>query len=428
MRHPYLIDYLTGDPDMDSEAIKALEYELDKFIYYYGEQFAHPKEGRDVKNSKLKDFLKYLRGYLQIKTSRVERINGKKILSNTYFSIDGDLRELGYNILCPPWSIKKGSQVLSDIKLYKEISLIIRAIRDADFKAIIGKEFLSLIKKVESDYEELCLRTGVDALAVYNDMTLFERIAIKAFKRIGKTSLIFLHGLPARYNDVDDNSADHLVVWGEKIKENYVKAGVPANKIFVSGHSLMRDYHEGSLRSGQENILVITKSMNGGQADNKKVILQDRGNMILYLYSISRVLKRLGVSSVRFRPHPCDNTAWYRKYIDEGFFKLDTDSLKNSVERSSMVIGPTSSVFLESIYHKRNYIVYEPTTNDKDNMDLMNQKLVPPFDGSDERVPVAKNEEALESLIKDGAMVDERIFSDYIKTPYDISFMKSIVK
>ena len=57
----------------------------------------------------------------------------------------------------------------------------------------------------------------------------------------------------------------------------------------------------------------------------------------------------------------------------------------------------------------------------------MNDKLVPPFDGTEPRVPVAKNEEELSYLLKNKEKVNTSFISEYIKTPFDISFIKNLV-
>lgn len=163
--------------------------------------------------------------------------------------------------------------------------------------------------------------------------------------------------------------------------------------------------------------------MNGAQ-HNDGVRLTDRGNLILYLYMVQSVLKKFGVKRVRFRPHPSENSAWYFKFIDKDFYQVDHENLQKSLQKSTIVIGPTSTVFLETLYNGVNYVCFEPSWN---GMDLTNFELVPPFDGSDERLPVAKNEEQLECIIKEKTKVDISIFNEYIKTPFDLSFVKSMI-
>ena len=54
--------------------------------------------------------------------------------------------------------------------------------------------------------------------------------------------------------------------------------------------------------------------------------------------------------------------------------------------------------------------------------------LVPPFDGSDKRIPIAINEEDLISILKNKEIVDNTILNDYIEPNFDISILKKIIK
>ncbi len=254
-----------------------------------------------------------------------------------------------------------------------------------------------------------------DALIVSNDISFFEQTNIKIFRKMGKPSFIFLHGLPV-YNVLDNNQADYLVVWGKKIKENYVNIGFPANKVLISGHPYYSNLNDSKLRNDIDDILVLSKAMSGAQLRDENR-LSDRGNSILYLYSIEKILRSRGVKKVRFRVHPSENIDWYYKFIDRDFFIADKESLKNSLEKSTLVIGPTSTVFLESIYYGVNYLVYEPAVN---GLDLSGYPPCPPFDGSDGKVFVAKTEEDLSGLLTKKAMVDKTVFNDYIDTPFNI--------
>jgi len=230
--------------------------------------------------------------------------------------------------------------------------------------------------------------------------------------------------LPGRYNSFDDNRSDFLIVWGEKIKENYINVGVNPNKIYVSGHPYYKTLNTLNLKFSFDDILVLNNSIDGAHHSDG-IIMGDRGNSILYLFSIERELKRLGVKSVRFRPHKEENIDWYYKFINDDFFKPDVNNFSESLKRSTLIIGPTSTVFLESIYYGVNYLVYEPSNEGKN---LLNQQLVPPFDGSDSRTPVAKTEDDLKYVLKNKTKVDTSIFSDYISSPFDLSFVKNLIE
>ena len=107
------------------------------------------------------------------------------------------------------------------------------------------------------------------------------------------------------------------------------------------------------------------------------------------------------------------------------FFVFDDAPLAESLHAASLVIGPTSTVLLEATYHGVNFVFYEPQEN---KADLMDNPLVPPFDGSDPKLPTARNEEELHEILHHKIMMDKTLFNDYIKTPFDISFLEKIIK
>ncbi len=99
----------------------------------------------------------------------------------------------------------------------------------------------------------------------------------KIFEEINKPSFIFLHGLPARMNNFDDNRTKYLIVWGEKIKDAYVNmGGFDPNKIFVSGNRNYKNYNTKELKFDFTDIVVLTCSMPGGQ-NTVKIQIIDRG-------------------------------------------------------------------------------------------------------------------------------------------------------
>ena len=430
MQNFYLLNYIQKISNIDDEILDSLRFELDQNIYHYGAQFKHPKEKQN-RARKLLDArsyliqLKYL--YVLYRTLFHEltpRDDQKPdIISNAYFSVNGELRKLGFNVHCPLWNISCRETLLADWDCFRACMSVKKSILGSNFRELIDSKFLEKIKQLKNLLRGYFTKHHVSALIVPNDISFFENLSIRIFKEIRKPSFVFLHGLPGRYNSVDDNRADYLVVWGEKIKDHYVKCGFDSHKIFVSGHPFYKTPAHRNLRFSLESILIITKGMNGAQHSDC-VRLADRGNMILYLYVIESVLKRMGVRSVHFRPHPSENSNWYFKFIDNEFYKIDDEDLGTSLSRSTLVIGPTSTVFLEALYYGVNYVCFEPSIED---IDLLNFPLVPPFDGSDERVPVARNEEELENIIKRNVLVNLEVFDDYIKTPFDLSFIKTMI-
>jgi hypothetical protein len=229
--------------------------------------------------------------------------------------------------------------------------------------------------------------------------------------------------LPGRYNLIDDNRADFLIVWGNRIKKYYIDAGFNAEKIIVCGHPYYREPVSGNLRFGLTDILVLPK-IAVGSPHSDGCNLYDRGNLIVYLFLIKKVLETLGVSSVRIRFHPSSNPEWHYKFINRKFFIRDKLPLQDSLRKATLVIGPTSTVFLDAIYAGVDYIIFEPVMED---LDILNEQIVPPFDGSEQGIPVARNMHELELMIRDKVSVEPSILQEYIKTPFDVNNLKELI-
>ena len=426
MQNCYLIDYIKENLNIDQTILESIKFELDQHIYYYGRQFKYPKEVRyDLAEIK-KEIVSTFRQYVDLVScpTSPNLDNGKQnVLSNAYSATNVELAKLAFNVYRPAWDRSKDSKALLNRDILREIEYFKNSFKKQSFADLISQKFINRVHIFKSVLKKYFLDHEIAAIFVPNDLGFFETLSIKVCRQINRPSCIFLHGLPGRYNNIDDNKTDYLIVWGERIKNNYIHAGIDGKKIYVSGHPYYKKLNRADLKFNLDSPLIITKAMNGAQ-HRDDVRLTDRGNLILYLYMVQSVLRRFGVKRVRFRPHPSENSDWYLRFIDRDFYHVDDENLHKSLQKSTIVIGPTSTVFLETLYNGVNYVCFEPSWN---NTDLTNFELVPPFDGSDERLLVAKNEEQLEYILKAKAIVDISIFNEYIKTPFDLSFIKTII-
>lgn len=415
-----LLEYLKSEAVLDTEIYDCLRYELDKHIYYYGDHFKRPVEKlkQHTSKEKLKWFLRLARIKVYKFKSRKLANNKPLLMSNAYFNFNGELIQNGYEVITPPWAPSAKDATIYDASLLKVCFKIKESFELSDFSYLISGEFISLIDKFTKLFEDFIIQNKVKGIVVSNDESFFENCCIKICRKLAVTSFIFLHGLPGRYNQIDENRSDYLVVWGNKIKQNYINNGFEENKIFVSGHPMYNKSSVEELRFGLSNILVLAKT-GAGSPHSTGMILYDRGNLIVYLLSIQQVLRKLNVNRVRLRFHPSSNSEWYYKFIDKEFFLIDNSTLSNSLISSTLVIGPVSTVFLEALVNNVNYLVYEPSNN---NVTLLNERLAPPFDGSEDNVPVAHNADELLLMIKSRSLVNSAIFNDYISSKFDISF------
>jgi hypothetical protein len=424
MKNFYILDFLKKNSNVDSKKLEILKQEFDFRFYSYGNQFKNPHENKKQKfYAVILQYLKSVYILLKIFQNKKADNNKKTILSSAYFNVNNELSKLGFEVYSPSWYLKKGGNVLPNLSLFHSSKKILTTLSSSNFRDLLTPYFISQIDKFEKKVLEALQINNIQAVIVSNDMTFIDKILIDVCKKLKIPSFLFLHGLPLNYNLMDNNRTDYLIVWGEKLKEIFIKKGFNKDKIIVSGHPYYKLKVDSPLQFSLDNILVLTKPMEELQFSDK-VLLSDRSNSILYLFSIEKALRSFGVNSVRIRIHPGENPEWYYQYINKEFFILDKLNLKKSINKSTLVIGPTSTVFLESIYYCRNYLVYEPGVY---GFDLFNHKLFPPFDGSENKVPVANNEVELIQLIKDKTIVDSSILSDYLRTPFDLEIIKKII-
>ena len=92
---------------------------------------------------------------------------------------------------------------------------------------LLSEYFIDRVYNFRSFFENFLQCNHIKLVIFANDMTAINRIAISACKNVGVKSMIYLHGLPAgSYNAIDNNRADYLCVWGDRMKELCVNAGV----------------------------------------------------------------------------------------------------------------------------------------------------------------------------------------------------------
>ena len=288
MNDYYILNYIKAKYGIDDNVFEALKLDLDRRVYYYGRHFKYSSEGgwllRDIVFLKIRDFIKeiYINSRIILNNIELNR-KGRKILSNSYFSVNSELKKFGFGVYSPSWCMNGDKNILTDYNLYNITKRLQKVIKKGDFNELFSDALLNKIEDFKESLKEFVVENNFAAICVPTDICLFENLSIQVFRSVKKPSFVFLHGLPARYSVIEDNRADYLVVWGDKIKENFVKEGVKKEKIFVSGHPNYRDFKTRELRYNFDNVLVISKSMNGALYSDK-VVLSDRGNLITYLY------------------------------------------------------------------------------------------------------------------------------------------------
>ena len=422
----YLIKYLKENSknELSSKYIDFLKITLDRQIYR-NSGFPYTNNNNESKFNQRKKLIKQ---YLNVFFNNPLHKSGKlSILSTIEFPINNALSDLGFEVYSPIWNALGTDNIIGDTKTIIWNRKLNKELVVGNFQLLLDSEFHKKLEKFQEHLVKTYTDSGMNALFVRSDQYFYSKYCIDVFKKMSKPSFIFSHGLPAIYTLDADNSSNYLMVWSEKIKENYVKVGFDGSKIKVVGHPSYRNLPKMmNLRSDLSDILIIpVSSFNTHQNEYDNVVLTDRSAVVLYLYKVQAILENLGVKKARFRVHPSVSRQWVYSCIDQKFYICDTEELSVSLKKASLIIGCTSTVILEALIYGVNYIVYEPL--DENGLGMLNAKLVPPFDGSEKKIMIANNDKDLEKMLKLNAITDYALVHDYIQD-FDISGLKDLIK
>ncbi len=404
MKEYYYFDYLKKDVKY-SDYLKS---ELDKRIYYFGNHFKNRFENENNRKL-LKTCLLYIFSFVTIKYFYFpkKRRNELNVISSAYFKFGGQLNKSGFRSYPTPWSINKSGSLLS-LREFITLRIFIYNLEISNFAAITGIEFEKKIERVSILLNKILINRKIVGVFLPQDVGILERITISHAKKLGIPTFVVLHGWALRYgNTVNDNYADYICVHGEALRDNLISSGFKREKILVIGHPYYSNMiYPTQLRFSFEDILVISKPLPGQplEIDNRLFgrskdtnRLKDRGNAILYLLMIKNVLRQFGVNNVRLRVHPSESPSWYLKFLGSDFFIIDKEVLNRSLKSSTLVIGPTSSMFIDALFSGVNYVIFEPLYDD--GLDILNDPVGFPFDGLTENIPVAQDEESLLDIL-----------------------------
>lgn len=422
----YLLNFLKhSDNALQNKYVDLFKVELDWFIYNYGDHIAST-HNRTAKKNIRKRLVNLFQQYGPIRMH--QRVTGgANILSSVAFR-DDIIPRIGYNAYSSILQPIGRENIIRDANTIRLLRRIKKAINHGVFSDLFNLHLFQELEDNQARIKKQYENYDFKGLFLFTDEYFESKYLIDIFRQLNRPSFIFSHGLPGIYSKDVDNRTDYLMVWGERIKENYVKlAGFNPDKIYVVGNSRYVDISRPlKLRNSLDNILVIpTSSLLWHQHTWDDPTLVDRSMVILYLYQVQHVLQKLGVNHARVRPHPAINKDWVYGFLDKSFYTLDTDTFANSCAKSSLVIGATSTTFLEALMAGVNYIIYEPL--DSDQKGLLRSKRVPPFDGSGTSLEIANDMDQLEHLLKSRYQSSPRILDGYIQ-PLDLTVIKSILK
>ena len=395
----YLGQLMESYPEK-AEMLEWMKYALDNRVYYFGQHFKTPYEARPLK-VRLKTRFDSL--YQRKKTVAIS-YDGS-VISNAYFNVAEYIKKEGYNVILPPWQ----TGILS-----KEAQETLYKMMYADFnEVILSDEYQQSVYRLRDELKDFFKKNHTPFVLLANDLAPIHRITIDVCKEIGVPTGIFLHGLPARYDSVDDSRADYLFVWGEKIRENYIKAGCKAS-IIVTGHPNFSSFTIAELKP--ENVVVLSRSINGAPSISDRHCVDERGICLQHIYAVETALKSVGINHAVLRLHPSENPEWYSKFMDRDFYILDTNPLGYTIGHAKMVTGYISTVMLDTVL---NDVPCYPFVIDKLG-NVFADEIVPPFCNKPE-FPTANTVDELVDNINKGRCVTKEHFDGYVNPTFDIT-------
>lgn len=412
-----IINYIKDRFGHNYPHLKYFDFELK--VYLYPNSNKKGKSGSKLLSPIKKIYKQVKPGYFKIKTSNHKPIIISKDHGNHHLS--KMLRQAGFEIIPPPY-VKPISKADKDIKNY---SSLLKDRSGKGINSILSRDFIKIFYKYYNRLKEFYAKEQIKGVILPYDLPFNERITLDIFHELEKPSFIYLHGgIPTNYFTYRFNESDYLLVWGEEHKRNYIAGGFDPDKVKVVGHPYYSNYPDyENFQFELDNVLVLTKSLIGGQKTDD-IVLQDSAMPILYLFYIEETLKKFGIKKARLRMHPSENHEFYLSNINTNFFEIDRLSLKESLQKSKLVIGPGSTIFLESLFYGVNYIIFEPLN---DGISLSGHVLARPMEGSDPDIPVANSLGELENIISGKKAVNPNVLYKYIKKPFDISVVNDII-
>lgn len=344
---------------------------VNKILFDYSNH--HLSNKKTLKRSLKNLIVNKLRFIFHVK-SKFSSKSKNVIISNAYV----DLKVNETTSLLPPWMYSLKKDTCLSMQVVSAIKKIDKEVEKESVKLLLSSNFIELMNTYEEQFLKLLEEKNVRALVFANDLGFYENLSIKIAKKSEIPSFVYLHGLPARYNNIDDNRADYLIVWGQGIKNLYVASGVSEEKILTLPHPIYSNYEQTKLESNFDNVLVLSKAISATPCISTELILPDRSTVLFYLELVKENLKKLGVFKASIRLHPSEDPDFYNKNMPDEFFSIEKRTKEESLLKATLVVGPTSTMLLDTIKAGKNYILFDPVN---DGLTLEGTPLVAPFTG-----------------------------------------------
>lgn len=269
-----------------------------------------------------------------------------------------------------------------------------------------------------------------------NDLRWDDRAVCLIFKELGIKTAVISHGLNIINKDVDKIICDKHFAWSEKEFQYIIKAGIPKEKVFLTGSPAMDQIINNASYETQKEVNSFIKN----KIDSAYILVSFSGpggiisienhlKNIEFLKSSANIFKELNFKLV-FKLHKKDNLKYYGNIFKNEIFiqipqnhkELNTSIFPWIKHASAVISGPSGSIIDSMLLKTPAY--YCDIMNEGTGIDFVKEGIVPVFDSS-------KALTHFLNLLQTNTIEHSNILSsqnEYIKTLFGDNFGKSSKK
>lgn len=199
-------------------------------------------------------------------------------------------------------------------------------------------------------------------IVVTSDVNYFDhRILMMLAKRQGAITVSTNHGCYDHWVNKENYLADHVTVWGERIKENLVRSEIDANRLVVVGNSRYLKQPKEPKWDKNGSVLIITSEMSYSWAIRIWMIQRYKEVM----NNICAYLHERGEERIVIKSHPTNDFYDFygtllNQYGDSFQHVRRRGPFEDLLQECKLIIVPgiISTALLECLHGKRPIIYY----------------------------------------------------------------------
>lgn len=308
------LQYAEKHSELSEENFDLLYYHLDKCLWYHSDYWRNPlkiyKEGELNQNKEfvILVFIRRLLGFIKciitvfknfLLNTENQKINDDEIIiCQSYFNFIANFPFRSINIF--DFSFLNTDEYENDIKLIMEVDGILQ---NEGLDYLLSLEMNEKINKLKKSLLRIYADKKIKAFFSYADCDFWSRIFILIFKQLNKPTFLYVHGMPGVYKSIY-NRSDFLLVWSEKMKNNFINAGVPKEKILLWQNKKYAGNITPLKKIELSSVVVLGHTMPGADpcCDKTRNFQRNFGLTLLYADLVKNTLLKMGVKKAVFDP------------------------------------------------------------------------------------------------------------------------------